>query len=285
MTAATRLWPVPASGDGLRLEPLRTGTALSPGRANRFARPIDLSNLTNLGERCPKLPGGPGRLPRQLCLRAGRQHRYVGRVVPRCRRSRLRRSLYRRTGEGCACLAEQPGQIGDLCLSEMTCGRVISSRHRHHESPKAVHHAVLTRLWHLPDWSTWVMPGPQGSLSRNCTGPGTCGQDMRCADTPVGKSVTRLPVAGGGSSSRWPALLHQCGLGQLCPRRGVLHLDGGCSLCTPPDGANPSPQSQGRGSGNGGSGGCGCANGPASSLLIPALGLASRRRSCCGAGR
>ena len=91
---------------------------------------------------------------------------------------------------------------------------------------------------------------------------------------------------GGGSSC--PVGQRCCtsaGLGQLCPYVGECftpHGDGGCSLCTPPDGRQPiTPNPKDAGSGNGGSGGCGCAEfGPASSLaMLGVLGLASRRRS------
>ena len=105
---------------------------------------------------------------------------------------------------------------------------------------------------------------------KDCTGPGTCGPALRCADTQVGKSC--LPGCNTDAN---------CPVGQFCnmgecytPMEG----DGGCSAlqCRPDAGKPIVITPKDAGTGNGGSGGCGCAN-----ETVRALGTVTQDRRAC----
>jgi hypothetical protein len=119
-------------------------------------------------------------------------------------------------------------------------------------------------------------PLAQGDLFclRNCTGPGTCPQGLRCADTSAGKGCI-------------PACVQNtdCPVGQSC-FNGECYApttDAGCTtLCAPTDAGHPIvPTGKDAGTGNGGTGGCGCAE-PGQGLpffFLALLLLAISRRS------
>lgn len=181
------------------------------------------------------------------------------------------------------------GQIGDLCQTATTCGPGQTCRAT---DPTSIQKQCTTQCSRgcgvCPTQSTCT-PGPQGELFclRNCTGPGTCGQGMRCADTAVGKSCQPAcqPFDGGSNCPVGQRCCTSAGLGQACAYIGECYTpqgDGGCLLCTQPDGGAPiTPGPKDAGPGPGGSGGCGCAS-PGSAwgvAMLGLLGLLSRRRS------
>lgn len=183
-----------------------------------------------------------------------------------------------RTCDGiCVPLQNPSGAIGDLCLTEDTCGagqvcRITSDRSGLKQCTQQCSRACGT----CPSGNTCT-PGPRGELFcfKDCTGPGTCPLGLRCADTAVGKGC--IPGCSANSD---------CPVGQDCfngecynPMEG----DGGCStLSCRPDAGRPIVITRDAGTGGtGGTGGCGCASvDPAFGLgLLAMLSLASRRRS------
>jgi len=119
--------------------------------------------------------------------------------------------------------------------------------------------------------------GPQGSLVclKACTGPGTCGAGLQCANLPTGKGCVPACTADGEC-----AVGLRCQFGECLPPNA---FDGGCGpFCERVDGGMPIPPRDGgmTTTPGGGGQGCGCgagAFGPALGLAL--LGLTRRRRS------
>lgn len=203
----------------------------------------------------------------------------TGVCVPRCFADQdcANSTLYTcRTCDG-LCVPRQnvAGAIGDPCLMDSNCGAGQACRITDLQSAQKQCVQQCSRgCGTCPSGSTCT-PSARGELFclRDCTGPGTCGPALRCADTQVGKGC--LPGCFNDSN---------CPVGQFCnmgecytPEEG----DGGCSAlqCRPDAGKPIVVTPKDAGTGIGGTGGCGC------STVDPSLGfallslLALRRRS------
>lgn len=165
------------------------------------------------------------------------------------------------------------GQIGDLCNDSSSCGsgqdcRVTDSR----SNVKQCTQQCARGCGACPTGSTCT-PGNAGELFclKDCTGPGTCPNGLRCADTVVGKSCQ--PACNNDPD---------CPVGQYC-YLGECYTpqeDAGCgTLCNKPDGGKPiviTPKDGG--TGIGGTGGCGCQSVDSAAVLMLAAVVLGRRR-------
>lgn len=169
------------------------------------------------------------------------------------------------------------GALGDPCLMDAECGagqvcRITDSR----SSQKQCVRQCSRGCGICPSGSSCT-PAARGELFclRDCSGPGTCGPALRCADTQVGKSC--LPACNSDLN---------CPVGQFCSSGECvtpLEGDGGCTAlnCRPDAGRPIPPTPKDAGSGIGGSGGCGCSSVDPSFAfaLLGLLTLGSRRRA------
>lgn len=177
------------------------------------------------------------------------------------------------------CVARQnvSGHIGDVCLTDATCGagqlcRLTAAGTNQKQCTQQCARGCSV----CPTGSTCT-PGLRGELFclLDCTGPGTCPLGLRCADTQAGKSCQ--PACN---------VDPDCPVGQFC-NMGECYTpqeaDGGCSTLTcRPDAGRPivvTPKDAGTGSG--GTGGCGCSSVDPSFgfALLGLLTVVSRRRS------
>ncbi len=182
-----------------------------------------------------------------------------------------------RTCDGlCVPRQNSSGQIGDICVTEATCGAGQLCRATSESSAQKQCTQQCSRGCGICPSGSSCTPGPQGELFclRNCTGPGTCPVGLRCAETSVGK----------GCQSACQTNL-DCAVGQKCFPDGECYTpdaDGGCGLlCQRPDAGSPVVVVPDAGTGTGGTSGCGCsAVDPTFSVLLAMLvALRSRRRS------
>ncbi len=181
-----------------------------------------------------------------------------------------------RTCDG-VCVAKQnaTARIGDGCAVDTDCGPGQSCRITGATSTVKQCTQQCSRGCALCPSGSSCTPGARGELFclRDCTGPGTCPNGLRCGDTPVGKAC--LPLCDADSD---------CPVGQGCAFGECVTavLDAGCgTLCNKPDAGRPvvvTPKDAGPGTG--GTGGCGCSTVDPLAVLsaLSLLGL-SRRRS------
>ena len=183
-----------------------------------------------------------------------------------------------RTCDGLCVPRQNPaGEIGNPCLRDSECG--LGQVCRITDTNSAQKQCVLqcSRGCGVCPTGSTCTPAARGELFclRDCTGPGTCGPALRCADTQVSKSC--LPACINNTD---------CPVGQSCylgecytPMEG----DGGCSTlqCRTDAGRPIVITPKDAGSGIGGTGGCGCASVDPSAgfALLGLLTFLSRRRS------
>lgn len=190
-----------------------------------------------------------------------------------------------RTCDGLCVPRQNPaGALGDPCLADTECGAGQVCRITALTSNQKQCVRQCSRGCGMCPTGSTCTPAARGELFclRDCTGPGTCGPGLRCADTQVGKSC--LPACTSDT---------QCPVGQYClggECETPLEGDGGCSVlqCRPdagrPISAVPKDAGSGGGGSEGGAGsaGCGCssANSAFGVALLGLLAFLSRRRQC-----
>ncbi|MEW6433237.1 MAG: matrixin family metalloprotease [Myxococcota bacterium] len=164
------------------------------------------------------------------------------------------------------CVAKQnpSGQIGDLCLTDDTCGPGQTCElSLGGQCSRQCSRGCAS----CPAGSSCNVTGRGLFCLRDCTGPGTCPSGLRCADTSSGKGC--LPGC---------QIDNDCPVGEYC-FQGECYApveDAGCTtLCNRPDAGRPiSPVVDGGMGGGGGSGGCGCTSTTSALPLIVLAWLA-----------
>ncbi|MDP2273176.1 MAG: hypothetical protein Q8K32_20725 [Archangium sp.] len=182
-----------------------------------------------------------------------------------------------RTCDGLCVARQNPaGQLGNPCLQDAECGPGQVCRITDLQSTQKQCVQQCSRGCGICPTGSTCTPSARGELFclKDCTGPGTCGPALRCADTQVGKSC--LPGCSGDAN---------CPVGQFCSMGECytpMEGDGGCSAlqCRPDAGRPIVVTPKDAGTGNGGTGGCGCTTVAPSFafVLLGLLTLVSRRR-------
>jgi MYXO-CTERM domain-containing protein len=183
-----------------------------------------------------------------------------------------------RTCDGlCVPIQNPGGQLGNPCLQDSECGAGQVCRITNPLSAQKQCVQQCSRGCGVCPSGSTCTPAGRGELFclRDCSGPGTCGPALRCADTQVGRSC--LPQCNSQA---------ECPVGQACylgecitPMEG----DGGCGplQCRPDAGRPIVVVPKDAGTGPGGTGGCGCSSVDPSFgfALLGLITLISRRRS------